>query len=68
MAIEYKPGEKVPESGIYRVTHDAYHTAPHEVTCVRGEPFPPCRHCGPKVRFELVRAAKHLSEDEHFRK
>ena len=55
----YKPGEKVPKSGIYKVVHDG-HEADHEVTAVIGEPFPPCRGCGDKAHFVLVRAAHHL--------
>jgi hypothetical protein len=31
---EYKPGDEVRNSGIYRVAHDTQHTAEHEVTCV----------------------------------
>jgi hypothetical protein len=58
----YKPGNKVPESGIYKVNHDRYHTAVHEITAVRNEVFPPCSHCGHGVSYSLVRAAKHLSE------
>ena len=69
MATEYKPGDVVPTSGIYRVTHDPRHTnTPHEVTAIRGEHFPPCNHCGHHPRFVLGTPAKHLSEHEHFRK
>jgi hypothetical protein len=33
MAQEYKPGEIVPQSGIYTITHDPAHAdMPHEVT------------------------------------
>jgi hypothetical protein len=67
MPVEYKPGEKVPESGIYIVAHDPNHAARHEVTCVRGEPFLPCRGCGSKVRFTLSQAAMHTSEHQHFK-
>lgn len=63
--VEHKPGEKVPLSGIYRVVHDGKHAEAHEVTAIRGEHFPPCRGCGPGVRFTLSKAAKHLSEHEH---
>jgi hypothetical protein len=32
MAQEYKPGEIVPQSGIYTITHDPVHAdMPHEV-------------------------------------
>jgi hypothetical protein len=37
VAQEYKPGEIVPESGIYTIRHDPIHTAmPHEVTVIKG--------------------------------
>ncbi len=32
---QFKPGEEVPNSGIYKVVHDSYHAAEHEVTCVQ---------------------------------
>ena len=62
----FKPGDKVPHSGIYRVVHDPEHSQPHEVTCVFGAPFPPCRGCH-HPRFVLVRAAIHVSSHEHFK-
>lgn len=68
MATEYKPGDKVPKSGIYKVTHDKKHAAEHEVTAVMGEPFPPCNHCGAHPRFVLVKQAHHLKTHEHFKK
>jgi hypothetical protein len=58
--MAYKPGQTVPESGIYKVNHDRKHTAEHEVTAVRGEPFPPCRNCGSGITYSLVRAAHHV--------
>ena len=54
----YKPGDLVPDSGIYRVKHDN-HARPHEVTCVKGEPFPPCRECS-HPRFVLKYKTKHI--------
>lgn len=63
---EYKTGETVTSSGIYKVVHDK-HTTEHEVTCVYGEKFPPCRSCGSKARFVLVKAAIHLKHNEHFK-
>jgi len=68
MATEYKPGEKVPFSGIYKVIHDKNHVKEHEVTCTYGEPFPPCNHCGEHPRFILVKAAIHIHWDENFKK
>jgi hypothetical protein len=64
---EFKPGEAVPHSGIYRVVHDAYHAQEHEVTCVYGKPFPPCNHCGHHVRFVLKYAAHHIETHEYFK-
>jgi hypothetical protein len=46
MAQEYKPGEIVPQSGIYTITHDPVHAdMPHEATVIKGRRFPTCRHC-----------------------
>ena len=45
MAEEFKPGQIVPESGVYRITHDPIHAdVPHEVTVIKGRRFPTCRH------------------------
>ena len=63
---EYKPGQDVPASGIYRVTHDKNHAQEHEVTCVRGKRFPPCRGCA-HPRFQLVHAAHHIETHELFK-
>jgi hypothetical protein len=67
MATEYKPGDKVEKSGIYKVIHDSHHTPDHEVTCVYGKTFPPCRTCH-HPRFILVRAAQHIDSNEHFKR
>lgn len=64
---EFKPGDKVERSGIYRVVHDQNHAQEHEVTCVYGKRFPPCNHCGNDVRFVLVRGARHIETDENFK-
>ena len=35
MAREYRPGEIVPQSGVYRITHDPVHAdMPHELTVI----------------------------------
>jgi hypothetical protein len=65
---EFKPGDDVKKSGIYRVVHDTQHASEHEVTCVYGKKFPPCNHCRQHVRFVLVRAAQHIDSNEHFKK
>jgi hypothetical protein len=62
MAQQHRPGEIVPQSGIYTITHDPAHAAiPHEVTVIKGRRFPTCRHCT-SIRFELAHAAKHVGE------
>jgi len=65
---EHRPGTIVQTSGIYQVLHDrgahsVGHAVDHEVTCVKGDEFPPCRTKGCHPGFKLVRPAKHLSED-----
>jgi hypothetical protein len=64
---EFKPGDKVECSGIYEVTHDTTHSQKHDVTCVYGKTFPPCRGCK-HPRFKLVRAARHIETHENFKK
>ena len=64
---EFKPGEKVARSGIYRVIHDKNHHESHEVTVISGRTFPPCNHCGHHPRFILVRAAWHIDNHEAFK-
>jgi hypothetical protein len=50
MAQEYRPGEIVPQSGVYTITHA---DMPHEVTVIKGRRFPTCRHCK-GISFELT--------------
>jgi hypothetical protein len=63
---EFRPGDKAPASGIYRVLHNSYHTAEHEVTCLFGETLPPCNHCGDGVTFILKHRAQHIDRNKHF--
>lgn len=63
---EYKPHDVVPQSGIYAVIHDKNHRQAHEITCVKGDHFPPCPKCGEKATFRLKKAAQHLSEHPAF--
>lgn len=51
------PGEKVPETGIYRVVHES-HRLMHTATLLRAETFPICKRCRGRVRFTLVRPVK----------
>lgn len=51
---EFRPGERVPRSGLYRVYHDA-HRLMHEATLLTEDPFPFCKQCGTAVRFKFIR-------------
>ena len=54
MAEQLRPGNIVPESGVYRVTHEPAHIgALSQVTFIRGRQFPSCPHC-PGIGFELL--------------
>ena len=61
----YRPGEAVPKSGIYKVSHRGHHHD-HEVTCLSGERFPECHQCGELVRFSLLIAAHAIGRHTHF--
>jgi len=63
---EFKPGDTVPNSGIYRVIHDPEHTEEHEVTCVYGKTFPPCSGCH-HPRFILKQQRKFLALEQLLR-
>ncbi|MCI0348606.1 MAG: hypothetical protein L0Z53_04200 [Acidobacteriales bacterium] len=61
----FKPGESVPQSGLYLVQH-AGHRADHEATLFQGEQFPACAQCDLAVRFTLLRAVGPISSDSDF--
>jgi DTW domain-containing protein YfiP len=65
-ATVYKPGDIVPDSGIYRIFHDS-HRLMHEATLLRGTRFPRCKHCKDKVEFCLEKAIKDDRFIPHFR-
>jgi hypothetical protein len=56
-ARNYKPGEPIPASGIYKVIHKTHRRA-HENIFAAGETFPPCKRCGDQVRFRPVNSTK----------
>ena len=59
----FASGVEAPESGIYAAQHEC---APgRQLVLTTGEKFPDCKKCG-KVRYQLVRAAKYIFEDEDF--
>ncbi|MDY0747946.1 hypothetical protein SNE35_25820 [Paucibacter sp. R3-3] len=67
-AIAYKPHDTVPTSGIYDVilpgtfSLQSIAQLPHtQVTCVKGEPFPPSQS-GKGVTYVLKIQAQHKSE------
>ncbi len=62
----FRVGEPILESGLYRVFHKG-HRVSHEVTLVRGGPFPHCVICGDDVHFELIHAAPHIDSELAFR-
>ena len=57
---QFRCGEKILESGIYRVVHEK-HRLPHEVTLLNGQLFPRCMKCEDSVYFELVRSAPDIT-------
>ncbi len=61
----YKPSERVPFSGVYRVEHDG-HRDVHEVTLLQGEVFPACATCEEQVRFTLKHRAGSIHQDHDF--
>lgn len=62
----YKPGDNVPQSGIYEAVHANRHRAPHDVVMIAKDLFPLCEVCDESVRFRLLRAAPYIFEDEDF--
>jgi hypothetical protein len=63
----YKPGDWVPQSGIYDVIHDKNHHQKHQVTCIEHKRFPPCRSCGREAEFRLVEATIHIEDHQSFK-
>jgi hypothetical protein len=63
--LEYKPGDVVPQSGVYRFVHDPGHLEPEEITAVKGELFPTCSHCQ-DGRLTLVDNAFNVAAIEQF--
>jgi hypothetical protein len=61
----FRPGETVPRSGIYKVTH-YQHRRPHEVVITARDRFPQCRVCGARVLYGLLRCAEAIDADRDF--
>jgi len=60
----FLPGQPVPETGIYEVVHDRGHRESHEAVMHHDDPFPACDPCNLRVRFNLVRTAPYIFDDE----
>jgi len=65
----HRQGSLVPASGVYEVIHDKnqHNVQRHEVTCIEGRKFPPCRGCGKNVEFRAVKLATHIEDHQHFK-
>jgi hypothetical protein len=50
----FKPGDIVPESGVYRAEHRR-HRLMHTATLAAASRFPRCQQCGEAVDYGLVR-------------
>jgi hypothetical protein len=54
----YSPGDKVPQSGIFRCTH-----CTHEIVSTDGNTFPPQTHpahpIGKPIQWKLIIAPRH---------
>jgi hypothetical protein len=60
----FRPAEQVPRSGIYELLHESGNAG--MIVLVRDQQFPVCQDCGSSVRFRLLKAAPHISEDPDF--
>jgi hypothetical protein len=58
------PGTLVEESGIYEICH--VDEPRMTVLLLRNTFFPHCQRCGENVRYKLVQAVPHISEDPDF--
>jgi hypothetical protein len=58
------PGESVQESGIYEICHADEPRI--SVLLLRNSFFPYCKRCKDRVRYKLIQAAPHISEDPDF--
>jgi hypothetical protein len=61
----FSPGEVVSRSGLYEICH--YREPRTTVILTVNGFFPFCRECGDKVRYKLLRAVPHISEDPDFK-
>ncbi len=62
---KYRPGDEVPKSGIYLVSH-YQHRSEHDALLTAAGAFPRCRVCGNQVTYRLVRGASPIELDQDF--
>ena len=54
VAVGFSPGERVPDTGIYRCKHSNVHTGTKDSVFEGGKKFPLCGVCFWSVRYVLV--------------
>lgn len=54
MTKPHKPGETVPQSGLYKVIDPNNKPTGERVTSVKGEPFPPTPKAGGGYQIDVV--------------
>lgn len=59
------PGDLIAHTGVYEICHFDEQRA--TVMLMRNGIFPYCRQCGERVRYKLIQAVPHISEDPDFR-
>ncbi len=57
-------GTLICESGLYEICHKDEPRS--TVILIKNTLFPDCTNCGEDVRFKLIKAAPHISEDPDF--
>ncbi len=62
----FRPGDAVPESGIYEVIHEGDHRQAHDAVMIMGNRFPSCETCNERVRFRIIRTAPYIFQDQDF--
>jgi hypothetical protein len=60
----YSAGELILQSGLYEICH--YDEPRAKTVLVMNGVFPFCRRCGENVRYKLIQAVPHISEDPDF--
>jgi hypothetical protein len=60
----FSAGDTVHNSGLYEICH--YDEPRTTVVLVANSVFPYCRKCGERVRYKLLEAVPHISEDPDF--